>query len=91
MGVKDGKRLALQSLNSLLGSLRPINLLSMAWDPSNAGRRERLGSCENLLSQVRFFSKIISGFLLPQLVSGGLFCLTWLRNVLETGVIQSGF
>lgn len=37
------------------------------------------------------FSKIISGFLPPQLVSGGLFCLTWLRNVLETGVIQSGF
>lgn len=37
------------------------------------------------------FSKIISGFLLPQLVSRGLFCLTWLRNVLETGVIQSGF
>lgn len=37
------------------------------------------------------FSKIISFFLLSQLVSRGLFCLTWLRNVLETGVIQSGF
>lgn len=57
--------------------------------PPNPGCQERLSSCENLLSR-RFFQNYIR-FLSTPARQRGLFCLTWLRNVLETGVIWPGF
>lgn len=92
-GVRNGETAVLQSLSPSVGTLRPINLLLVAWDrprrPPNPGCQERLSSCENLLSQ-RFFQNYIR-FLSTPARQRGLFCLTWLRNVLETGVIRPGF
>lgn len=75
--------------SSLLGTSGPLNLLPVAWDPSNSNVGRGFAAVRTFLLEDSF-SKIISGFLLSQLGSRGLFCLTWLKNVLETSVIQSG-
>lgn len=73
-------------------SLAPLDpSISSLWPGTapNPECQERLSSCENLLSR-RFFQNYIR-FLSTPARQRGLFCLTWLRNVLETGVIRPGF